>query len=102
MGTVDDSRYAYYLLCKDQFSEFSLIYFADRKSELVHLLNKLIFDSKVGSGRPIRVISSHDGSEFCNKAVELLFLKEGISYRRLAPYVAQQNGLIGREMRTVT
>lgn len=86
-NAVGDPRYVYYLLCKDQMSEFSLIYFTDRISEVVNLLTRMIIDFEVGSGRTIRVISSDNESESCNKGVELLFSKERICHRRSAPYV---------------
>lgn len=93
--------YDYYLLCKDEASEFVLIYFLKNKSEVSKILATMIIDVEHGSGNRVKVVVSDNGSEFQNKANELLFLKEGIKHLFSPPYVPQQNGMIEREIRTI-
>jgi transposase InsO family protein len=83
-------------------SEFCFVYFVDSKAKVAEAIQKLIIDFEVGSGGPIRTITSGNGSEVCNRRVELLLPKEKIAQQRSAPYTAQQNGRIEREMRTIT
>lgn len=88
--------YDYYLLCKDEASEFVLIYFLKTKCEINRALARIIIDVENGCGNRVKVVVSDNGSEFRNRANELLFLKEGIMQRFSAPYTPQQNGLIER------
>lgn len=61
----------------------------------------MLIDFEVGCGKRIKSLCSDNGSEFKNKRIELLCLKEGIKQIFAAPRVPQQNGRIEREMRTI-
>jgi transposase InsO family protein len=49
---------------------------------------------------PIKKVRSDNGSEFRNTNVEEFLDEEGIKHDFLAPYTAQQNGVVERKNRT--
>jgi len=92
----------YYLLCKDEYSEFTYVQFAKDKGMIHELLAKTIIEFEEESGQTIRKIHTDQGSEFTNRNVELLLIKERIKHETSAVYTPQQNGVIEREMGIVT
>jgi len=89
---------AYYLLCKDEFSEFVFVFSMKTKAEVHECLEKLMILFERDSGCSIKGVQTDNGSEFLNRGNELLFLKEKIAHYTSSPYTPQQNGLIEREM----
>lgn len=99
-GNKGESNY-YYLLSKDEASEYSFVHFIDSKAETVDAIEKMLIDFEVGSGQPIRTIHSDNGSEFVNHKVKNLLLYERIKHETSAPYVPQQNGLVERAVQSI-
>jgi len=97
-----DSLYNYYLLCKDEASEFTFVYMLKSKSETAMSIAKFIADFEIGSGQSVRTIHSDNGSEFVNKNVQLVLAKERIVHTTSAPYQPQQNGIAEREVQTIS
>lgn len=95
------SPFIYYLLCKDEATEFTKIYSMTSKNETVLKLAKFLIEFQEESGKPVRRIMSDNGTEFKNKKTELLFLKERVVHDTSAPYSPQQNGTIEREVKTI-
>ena len=96
------SGYNYFLLCKDECSTFTYVYCPKDKSNLSLALEKLFTDFKVETGLRIRRIHSYQGSEFINNKVELLSALEHAVHETSASYTPQQNGIIEREIQSVT
>lgn len=94
--------YKYYLVCKDNFTEYVFIYPCRDKASVPTMTARLIIDFEVASGQRVREIHSDNGSEFVNEATRILFLKEKITHKTSAPYCPQQNGMAEREIQTVT
>lgn len=94
--------FEYYLVCKDEASEYAHVYFLKMKSETVNALNQLLIESELESGEAIRVIQSDNGSEFVNSRSNMLFARERILHQTTAIYTPQQNGLIEREIQSIT
>lgn len=91
----------YYMLCKDEYSTYMYIYLLEDKTQTCLSLAQLAAKFEIETGIKIKRIFSDNGSEFCNKRVEILFALERILHERSAPYTAQQNGQIEREMQSV-
>lgn len=98
----DKIDYCYYLICKDEASEYSFLYMLQSKAQMAEVFRRLIVDFEYGSGRPILSIHSDNGSEFKNRELEFLFLKERILHTTSAAYTPQQNGMAEREIQTIT
>lgn len=91
----------YYMLCKDKLSTYMYIYLLEDKTQTCLSLAQLLAKFEIETGSSIKRIHSDNGSEFCNKRVEILFALERVLHERSAPYTAQQNGQIEREMQSV-
>lgn len=94
--------YKYYLLCKDEFSEFTCSYFCKEKNEVPRLIAQFLIDFETVSGCKVKEFHSDNGSEFVNKVTRILFLKERVKHHTSAPFCPQQNGRIEREMQSIT
>ena len=91
----------YHLLGKDRASEFVFVYFCREKSEVPSLTAGLIGDHERLSGHQMVEIHSDNGSEFKNRTLALLLLKEKILHLKSASNCPRQNGHIERGMQTV-
>lgn len=94
--------YSYYMVCRDEASEFTMVYFLKSKADSTAVLEKLFIDFEYGSGQRIRCIQSDNGSEFRNRSVELLCLREKVVQTFSAPRTPQQNGTVERAIQTIT
>ena len=92
----------YYSLAKDEWSEFVFIFLLKQKSEVHLCLRQLVTLFEVRSGATIKEIWTDGGSEFVYDYNKLLFLREKIIHNTSSPYTPQQNGVIEREMGTIT
>lgn len=101
INKVSLNGYQYYMLCKDEFTDFDLVYFCRSKTEVPSLLAKMVVDFESYSNTPVKSIKSDNGSEFVNKMTELLFAKEKVKHETSAPFCSQQNGRIEREMQSI-
>ena len=96
-----DSDYCYYFLCKDECSEYCLLYPAKTKTDVPLILAKLLIDFERGSGCEIRTIMTDNGSEIKNKACELELARQGIRHVLTGTYCPQQNGIVEREVQSI-
>jgi len=104
LGTITNKEASstfYFLLCKDEASSFTFIYFLDRKSDVHRHLEQLVPEFEILSGAKITRLMSDNGTEFLNHHTQRLFHSEGIIHETSAPYVSQQNGRVEREIRTI-
>lgn len=90
----------YFLLCKDEASEYTFVYPIQTKDQVVRAINKLLIEFEIESGRQIRTLKSDCGSEFKNRRVEEYLDREHVKQEFTAPYTPKQNGIIEREMQT--
>lgn len=94
--------YKYYLLCKDEASEFVMVFPIRSKNEVPSKLAYMAIEFENMSGYRVREMKSDNGTEFINKVVKIWCLKERVYHTTSAPYTPQQNGMAEREVRTVT
>ena len=95
-------NFLYYMVAKDEATEFCYVYLLKNKTEVVEALADLIVQFEVKSGYQVQELHSDNGSEFVNEKTRLLFLKERIIHETSAPRTPQQNGRIEREMGSIT
>lgn len=96
-----DNEYCYYLLSKDESSEFCIIQFLNNKMETTEAVDRLFIIFESGSGRPIRTILSDQGTEFKNRGMAMLCLKNGVNQEFSTPNAPQSNGFIERTVQTI-
>lgn len=91
----------YFLLSKDEFSEFCFVHHLNNKSDVHWILAQFLIDFEFLSGKRVKATQSDNGSEFLNRNVKLLLLKENIKHLTSSPYTPQQNGVAERAVRTI-
>jgi hypothetical protein len=91
----------YFLLIKDDYSNYRFVYFLKYKAEAKNKIKEFITYFEKDTGFAIKIIRSDNGKEFINKDSESLFVNNGIVHQRSVAYTPEQNGKVEREMRTV-
>lgn len=91
----------YFLLLKDEASDFRYVFFLKHKSDVFERFKE--FDTMVRNqrGKQIRVLRADRGTEFQNINMKTYLAKSGIVLETSAPYTPQQNGRIERDNRTI-
>lgn len=92
---------SYFLLLKDDYSNFRFVYFLKRKSETKDRIAEFLEQFENEFECRVKRFRSDGGGEFMNRDVEGLFKKKGIVHETTVAYTPEQNGRIEREMRTV-
>lgn len=92
---------SYFLLLKDDYSQYRTIYFLRAKSEVSTKLSAFLQKVEVITGNKVKFLRSDNGGEFINNELEQLAESKGITHQKTVPYTPQQNGRAEREMRTI-
>lgn len=90
----------YFVLFKDDFSNFRKVYFLKEKSEVCRR-NEIYFSLLKLINCTVLVLRSDNGTEFVNLDVGKLLEQHGTGHQRSVPYTPQHNGRAEREMRTI-
>lgn len=91
----------YFLLLKDEATNFRFIYNIGQKSEVVEKLAEFLSFIENAMQTTIKRVRCDNAKEFFNKEVGKLLSARGVSYEKIASYTPEQNGFIERENRTV-
>ena len=101
MSTMSVGGSSYFLLLKDDSTNYMFVYFLREKSQVMDKMKQFLLDWRLLSGRKIQRIRTDNGGEFTGKEFESWLLNKNIRHETSAPYVPQQNGFIERSNRTV-
>ena len=93
----------YFLLNKDDNTNYQFVYFIASKSSVLEKFKQFLQDwRKVTGGKyTIQSIRTDNGTEFVNAQMDQWLLSKGIRHETSLPYTPEQNGFIERSMRTV-
>jgi transposase InsO family protein len=97
--SIGGSKYG--LIIVDDYSRFTWVFFLHDKSETQEVLKKFLKIAQNEFNAKVKKIMNDNGSEFKNTQVEDYLDQEGIKHEFLAPYTAQQNGVVERKNRTL-
>lgn len=92
------SKFKYYVLFKDDYSGYRIVYFIRNKFEVKDKLLQMLQEAKT-AGYDIKTILSDNGGEFDNREVRNILQKYGVQQRLTMPYTPEQNGCSERENR---
>lgn len=98
-NSVGNSKY--FLLFKDDFSNYRKIYFLKNKSETSNCLKNFIKCLKNETGKDVKILRTDNGLEYINTEVKAITDKLGIKHKKTVSYTPQQNGRAERENRTL-
>lgn len=91
----------YFLLFKDDYSHFRMIYCIRQKSDVFEKIKTFVKLAENAYGHNICILRTDNGTEFLNEDVKKFLDQEGIRHQRTVPYTPEQNGTAEREMRTI-
>ena len=92
---------SYFLLCKDDRTNFRLIYFIKEKSQTPDCIIDMLRWFRTQTGHRAKVLKTDNGTEFVNSTVSNYLRRHGIVHETCAPYTSYQNGFIERDMQTI-
>ncbi|KAL0852111.1 hypothetical protein ABMA28_000351 [Loxostege sticticalis] len=101
-GPFTDSvaKNKYFVLFKDDFSSYRMVYFIKQKSEVKDKLLQMLEKAKT-TRHVVKTLLTDNGGEFANEAVLGILQCRGIKHRMTMPYTPEQNGCSERENRTL-
>lgn len=89
----------YFVLCKDEASNYRQIAFVQSKDEIVDEVKQFISIAELETSNRVLKLNSDNGTEFLK--LKQFLREQGIVHSLSTRYVAPQNGFIERDMRTV-
>lgn len=97
--SIGGSRY--FLLWKDDYSNYRTIYFMSHKSETEEKIRHFFKLTETTTGSKIQTLRTDNGREFVNTIVKKLLEEKGIIHETTVSYSLEQNGKAERDMRTI-
>lgn len=91
----------YFIVLKDDFSNFRTVYFVKAKHEIKHCLEDFLNKAENVTGNKVKTLRTDNGLEFINKEVIEMCSKRGIIHETTVTYTPEQNGKAERENRTL-
>lgn len=91
----------YFVLFKDEHSNFRKVYFVKSKDQVFECVQRCVADIEADTKEKVMRLVSDRGSELVSKRTQEFLLGRGISHEVSAPFTPQQNGFIERDNRTV-
>lgn len=91
----------YFLLMKDDYSHFRVVYFLKAKSDVAKMIKDFIVLCLNRYDHSIKVLRTDNGLEFINSQMKEITAANGIVHQTTVAYTPEQNGSAEREMRTL-
>ena len=99
--SVSLGGHKFFMLAKDKKSSYLFVYFLKHKNEAVSHFIKMFNEIHTQLGKPVKMVRTDGGLEFCNKEMHTFLRSKGSVLGNSAPYCQEQNGRIERENRTI-
>lgn len=93
--------HSYFVLGTEEFSDYKIISFAGSKAEIPALVKKMISQVALESKRPVKLVVTDNGTEYCNRTLSSWLDSNAILHRTTVAYTPQQNGRAERANRTI-
>lgn len=90
----------YYIIFKDEFSNFRLLFIMKSREEAYDCIRKVVVIMMTDTKKNVRYLVSDSGSEFTSKRSQDYFPEKSIAHIKSAPLNPAQNGMIERDNRT--
>lgn len=97
--SVAGSRY--FLLFRDDYSRYRVVYFMKHKSEVFELFKRYVKLVKNVTDCDLKILRSDNGTEYINSNMNKFLVESGIRHQKSVPYTPEQNGKSERDMRTI-
>ena len=101
IGTRSYDGGRYFILFKDEMSNFRFVYVMKSRSEAFENIRKVVAQIAADTKMNVRYVVSDKGSEFTSARTQAYFIEKNIVHVTSAPFTPTQNGFIERDNRTV-
>lgn len=91
----------YYLLCVDDYSRYSFIFFLRKKSESAAIITNLLERIHNQTGKYSRYIRTDNALEFLTNSLNDFLASKGISRQMSCAHTPEQNGVVERMNQTI-
>lgn len=91
----------YFVLFKDDFSGYRVVFFIKHKNEILECFKEFCRLSKNKFGNSVKILHVDNGGEYCNEDFRAYLSQCGIELETTAPSTPEQNGRAERDMRTI-
>ncbi|GJS44561.1 putative ribonuclease H-like domain-containing protein [Tanacetum coccineum] len=91
----------YILVIVDDYSRYTWVYFLRTKDEALNMIIDFINQVQRNLKAQIRMIRTHNGTEFKNEKLRAFYAKLGIVHQTSIARTPQQNGVLERRNRTL-
>ena len=91
----------YFVLFKDDFSNYRVVHFLKEKSEAFEHFRNFVARCRRETGKDVSVLRTDNGGEFVNNAFSSWLRSNGIQHQTSAPHCPEQNGVAERDNRTI-
>lgn len=91
----------FFVLATEEYSDYKIVGFVQSKAEIPTLVRKMITQVTLESKRPVKLIVTDNGTEYCNRSLSNWLNENTILHRTTAAYTPQQNGRAERANRTI-
>lgn len=88
--SIGGSRY--FLLFKDDFSHYRIVFFLKEKSEVKKIIETYIKSVKRDTDCALKILRTDNGLEFVNNDVSEMLLNHRVRHQTCVPDTSQQNG----------
>jgi hypothetical protein len=101
LETISLGRSRYFLVLRDDYSNYRKIYFLESKDKVKNHIKYYLMRIKQETGNSVNILRTDNGGEFVNHEMKQILEEEGIKHETTIPYTPQQNGKAERDMRTI-
>lgn len=101
IGTSSLSGKNYFMLFKDEFSNYRHVFFIKTKGEQFDCLRAYVALFTADTKKTVKRLITDRGSEYMSNQIQEYLRDNKIAHEPCAPYTPEQNGFIERENRTV-
>lgn len=101
MPTTSLSGARYFLLLKDDYSHFRVVYFLKGKETVPEMIKDYLQLVKTQYKHTVKILRTDNGLEFVNRPVKEITSGHGMIHQTTVAYNPEQNGSAEREMRTL-
>lgn len=101
METISVGGSRYFLLCIDDYSRMSFVYFLKNKDQALDSFKNFKSLVENQTKTKVKILRTDNGGEFCGREFESFLSKNGIIHQKTNPYTPAQNGMAERFNRTM-
>lgn len=91
----------YYILFKDDYSSYRLVYFLKTKDQALEKFKQFLAQAEADTGKNVSILRTDNGTEYLSNQFQQYLRDQLIHHELTAPFTPEQNGKAERDNRTI-